>query len=34
LGVNGPEEVKNHPWFKDYPWTKLYNKEIDPPFIP
>jgi len=34
LGLDGPHEVKNHPWLKDYPWEKLYNKEIQPPFIP
>ena len=34
LGVNGPEEVKNHPWLKDFPWNKLINKELEPPFIP
>lgn len=34
LGVNGPEEVKNHPWLKDFPWSKLFNKEMEPPFIP
>jgi len=34
LGVNGPEEVKNHPWLKDFPWTKLLNKDIEPLFIP
>jgi hypothetical protein len=25
LGLNGPEEVKNHPWFKDYPFDDLKN---------
>lgn len=20
LGFNGPEEVKNHPWLKNFPW--------------
>eukprot|EP01016_Furgasonia_blochmanni_P049903 TRINITY_DN7634_c0_g1_i3.p1 TRINITY_DN7634_c0_g1~~TRINITY_DN7634_c0_g1_i3.p1 ORF type:complete len:367 (-),score=49.55 TRINITY_DN7634_c0_g1_i3:613-1713(-) len=34
LGVNGPEEVKAHPWFKGFPWQKLLNKELDPPFMP
>jgi len=34
LGVDGPNELKNHRWFKDYPWDKLYNKEIEAPFIP
>lgn len=34
LGLNGPEEVKSHNWFKNFDWDKLYNKEIPPPFIP
>jgi len=34
LGLNGPSEVKSHPWIKDYPWNKLSNREIDPPFVP
>jgi len=33
LGLDGPKEVKEHPWLKDYPWQKLYNKELDPPFV-
>jgi hypothetical protein len=32
--LNGPAEVKAHPWLKNYPWQKLMNKEIDPPFVP
>lgn len=34
LGLNGPDEVKSHPWIKDYPWDKLLRKEIDPPYKP
>ena len=34
LGLNGPEEVKNHPWFKDYPFDDLLNYKIEPTFIP
>jgi len=34
LGLNGPAEVKAHPWIRNYPWQKLLNKEIDPPFVP
>eukprot|EP01017_Pseudomicrothorax_dubius_P014191 TRINITY_DN1659_c0_g1_i4.p1 TRINITY_DN1659_c0_g1~~TRINITY_DN1659_c0_g1_i4.p1 ORF type:complete len:445 (-),score=86.95 TRINITY_DN1659_c0_g1_i4:143-1477(-) len=34
LGTNGPEEVKNHPWLKNFPWTKLMSKELVPPFQP
>jgi len=26
--------VKSHPWFKDYDWEKLRNKEIQAPFKP
>ena len=34
LGLNGPQEVKEHPWFKNYEWEKLYEKKIPSPFIP
>jgi len=33
LGMNGPQELKSHPWFKDYPWEKLNNKELQSPFL-
>jgi len=23
LGLNGPNEVKNHPWLKNFPWDEL-----------
>lgn len=32
--MNGPEEVKDHPWFQNYSWEKLINKEHVAPFIP
>jgi hypothetical protein len=34
LGYNGPEEVKQHPWLRDYPWDKLLKKAIQAPFVP
>lgn len=34
LGVEGPDQVKEHPWLRDFPWNKLENKELDSPFIP
>ncbi|CAD8143098.1 unnamed protein product [Paramecium octaurelia] len=34
LGSNGPDEVKEHPWFKDFNWQKLENKFMVAPFIP
>ncbi|CAD8131941.1 unnamed protein product [Paramecium octaurelia] len=34
LGFNGPQELRQHSWFKNFPWQKLYNKELKAPFIP
>eukprot|EP01016_Furgasonia_blochmanni_P046005 TRINITY_DN6560_c0_g1_i2.p1 TRINITY_DN6560_c0_g1~~TRINITY_DN6560_c0_g1_i2.p1 ORF type:complete len:347 (+),score=9.39 TRINITY_DN6560_c0_g1_i2:283-1323(+) len=34
LGLNGPQEVRDHPWLKDFPWQKLNEKEFESPFIP
>jgi len=34
LGLNGPLEVKSHPWFDDFPWHKLDSKELQAPFVP
>jgi hypothetical protein len=33
LGVDGPAEVKSHPWFKGYPWDTLNSKELVSPFV-
>ena len=34
LGLNGPEDVKNHPWLRDFPWDDLLRQKIASPFIP
>lgn len=34
LGLNGPADVKNHVWFKNFPWDKLMNRTIPSPFTP
>ena len=34
LGIKGVLEVKNHEWFNDIDWKKMYNKNIISPFIP
>ena len=34
LGLRGPTEVKEHPWFKDYDWKNLYLGNIKAPFMP
>jgi len=28
------EDIKKHEWFKDIDWTKVLNKEIEPPYVP
>lgn len=30
----GVEELKQHSWFRNINWVMLYNKEIEPPFVP
>ena len=34
LGFNGPNEIKNHVWFRGFDWQELYNKQIPAPFVP
>jgi len=34
LGVDGVEEVKNHPWLVNFPWDDLEAKRLRSPFIP
>eukprot|EP01133_Synstelium_polycarpum_P019096 gene19096-22869_t len=33
-GESDVEEIKSHPFFKSLNWTKVLNKEVDPPFKP
>ena len=30
----GVDEIKNHQFFADIDWEKLYMKQLTPPFIP
>ena len=34
VGSGGPQEVKNHVWFRGFDWQSLYSKEIPAPFEP
>lgn len=34
LGLNGPQEVKQHPWMAAFPWAKLLDKSLTAPFLP
>ena len=34
LGINGFNEVKNHPWFENFDWQALAAKKIKPSFVP
>lgn len=33
-GQDGPDEIKNHPWFSIVDWEALLEKKIVPPFRP
>ena len=32
--IGGVKDLKNHIWYKNYDWEKLYNKTLIAPFIP
>lgn len=34
MGANGAEEVKSHPWLRDFPWDDLEKKRLKAPFVP
>jgi hypothetical protein len=34
LGFTGTHEIKLHPWFKQFPWSKLAKCELKSPYIP
>jgi len=34
LGLHGAREVKDHQWFKNFPWKDLYNRKLIAPYIP
>ena len=34
LGYRDFSDIKNHDWFKNYPWKDLYKKNVISPFIP
>lgn len=30
----GAADVKNHPWFKDIDWERMYNRQLEAPIKP
>lgn len=34
LGLNGPEEVKQHIWFRGFNWNELLTQKMKPGFYP
>jgi len=32
LGYFGFSQIKSHPWLKDFPWQKILDKTLDPPY--
>jgi serine/threonine protein kinase len=31
---DGPEDIKNHKWFKGFNWVDCYHRKIKPPYLP
>lgn len=34
LGLNGPNEIKSHVWFKEFEWVNLLARKLPSPFVP
>ena len=34
LGLNGPNEVKQHVWLRDIDWMSIIEMKVQPTFIP
>ena len=34
LGKDGPQMIKQHPWFNDFDWDGLLEKRMSAPFVP
>ena len=32
--INGPADIRNHPWFLEVVWEKLLAKDIETPYEP
>jgi serine/threonine kinase 32 len=30
----GMSEIKDHPWFKGFPWNELLKKKVNSPYTP
>ncbi len=33
-GSDGTKEIRQHPWFKDLDWEKMYLRDTTPPYKP
>ncbi|GMF30502.1 unnamed protein product [Phytophthora lilii] len=34
VGINGDQELRQHPWFSKIEWDKLYGMTLEPPYLP
>ncbi|KAI9990304.1 hypothetical protein PInf_021114 [Phytophthora infestans] len=34
VGINGDQELRQHPWFSRIEWDKLYSMNLEPPYLP
>ena len=32
--MNGPDEIRNHPWFEGFDWRALIEKRMESPYMP
>merc|ERR1712187_879745 len=33
-GPNGFDELKEHPFFEEFPWERLLSRQLKPPYLP
>ncbi|KAJ0399673.1 hypothetical protein ATCC90586_003574 [Pythium insidiosum] len=34
VGINGDQDLRQHPWFSRIEWDKLYTMALEPPYVP
>lgn len=34
VGINGDQDVRQHPWFSKIEWDKMYSMALEPPYLP
>ncbi len=34
VGINGNQEIRQHPWFSEIEWDKMQDLKLTPPYVP